>query len=511
MTLWISTDILGQSQGSKVKLRRADALENGSRDGQSFQKVIGNVWFEQKETNIYCDSAYLFKKANTVEAYGRVRVLQGDSVTITGRKLIYRGTDRVAQMRNKVVFKTPSTTLYTDFLDYDRNKELAYYFNGGKLVDSTNTVTSRKGYYLVQTKIISFKRDVNMTNEKETLVSDTLVYNTQSKVVYFVAPTTVTDKEGNIANYTEGSYNTTSKKSNLFSGDIETTDYFLQGDRLILDNLLGYYRFITNVFVRQKAEDLLINGDHAEYWKSKKMTKIYGNAILKKPIEGDTMYLVADTLFAFDSDNEKEKRVVADGNVRIYKKDLQAICDSLIYQSHDSTFIFHQDPILWTDDTQVSADSIHLLVRNETFDRMFMYSDAFIVYEDSVGQHNQVKGREMIAYFENQTIDHIDVDGNGESIYFAMDENTGDFMGINRIICSNLTIVFQEGQLNDIYFYTSPEANFIPPHELSEPDKRLKGYRWSIDQKPNLETLLLSVNQGVPQSTTKLFTSESGK
>ncbi|MEM7550048.1 MAG: OstA-like protein [Bacteroidota bacterium] len=477
-------------QGSKVNLERADILENGTKDGESFQKLIGNVLFSQNDTKIYCDSAYLFKITNSIEAYGYVKVIQGDTITITGRKLIYLGNDRIAQMRNDVEFKTPSTTLYTDHLDFDRNEQLAYYFQGGKLIDSTNQVTSDKGYYLARTKIISFKKEVVLTNDSETLESDTLVYNTRTRVAFFVAPTKVTDEDGNVANYNEGSYNTKIKKSILLYGDIESEDYILSGNKLFLDNLNGYYRVTKNVVMTHKKEDMIIYGDVAEHWKNRRFTKIYGNPLVKKVVDQDTLYLRADTLIAIDSQKEEEKKLIAFDNVRIYKTDLQGLSDSLVYVSLDSMFYFRKDPILWTTGTQVTADSINLLIRNKTLDQMNMYSNSFLIYEDSLLYHNQVKGRNMVAYFEKEELHKIDVDGNGESIYFALDEKTADLVGMNKILCSTMTIKFDKGKVQDIFFYTNPDATFIPPHELADPDKTLKNYDWRSKEKPQLETIL---------------------
>ena len=142
----------------KVKLKQADRLQGGRAGEDRFDRVIGNVIFVQNTTTIYCDSAHFFKKRNYIEAFGKVRILEGDSVTITGNKLEYDGNLKLAKLRNNVVFtKLATSTLYTDFLDFDRPKNTAYYFNNGKLVDSINVLTSVKGYYNLTSNMASFK------------------------------------------------------------------------------------------------------------------------------------------------------------------------------------------------------------------------------------------------------------------------------------------------------------------------------------------------------------------
>lgn len=150
----------------KVQLKQADRLKGkGGSGDERFDRLLGNVILTQNRTTIYCDSAYLFKKRNFVEAFGKVRITEGDSVTITGRKLEYDGDTKKAKLRNNVVFtKLATTTLYTDNLDFDRPTNVAYYFNGGKLVDSINVLTSNKGYYDVNTNMASFKKNVHVKN-----------------------------------------------------------------------------------------------------------------------------------------------------------------------------------------------------------------------------------------------------------------------------------------------------------------------------------------------------------
>jgi hypothetical protein len=90
----------------------------------------------------------------------------------------------------------------------------------------------------------------------------------------------------------------------------------------------------------------------------------------------------------------------------------------------------------------------------------------------------------MTAYFSGRKISKVIVEGNGESLYFALNDEDKAFMGMNKIICSNITIRFKEGKVNNLSFYVKPEASFIPPHELKKDQKTLKGFEWKGDSKP---------------------------
>jgi len=481
----------------RVKLKKADNLYGSVKDGQRYDRLIGDVVFVQNKTTIYCDSAHFFKAENRVEAFGRIHIVDGDSIDVTSYGLSYDGNKRIAHLRRKVVFtKLGLATLYTDFLDYDRNKNEARYFNGGKLVDTTNVLTSDKGYYDIQTNLASFKKEVVGVNDEYTLRSDTLQYNSRTKVILFRDHTEITDKEGATAVYKSGFYDTSKKLSSLNQGEIETQSYKLTGDRYILDDVKRFYKTQGHVVMTSKEENMIIYGDDGDYDRSKGITKVYGNAYLAKVTDqNDTLFLSADTLVSIESPDPSKKMLLAYNGVKIFKSDLQGIADSLVYITHDSTLYFFRDPVLWTEGNQMTADSIRMIINNRSIDRIFMINNAFVVSQDSLNHFNQIKGRDMTAFFDGEAISNVDVQGNGESIYFALQEAESDdneegnlpqsfVMGMNRILCSNMKINFKQGKVNNISFYIMPDASFIPPHELKESDQRLRGFTWRQKEKP---------------------------
>jgi lipopolysaccharide export system protein LptA len=491
----------------KVKLKQADQLRGGRNGDERFDRLIGNVILTQNQTTIFCDSAYFFKKRNFVEAFGKVKILEGDSVTITGRKLEYDGNTKKAKLRSNVVFtKLATATLYTDFLDFDRNTNIANYFNNGRLVDSINVLTSSKGYYNVSSNLASFKRNVHVKNPDYTMTADSLQYNSRSKTIYFVTPTTVVDKDSSTFVYENGFYETTSKQSDLKLGSAETPEYKLDAESYKLDDIRKKYLFRKNVVMTYKKENLVIYGQSADYFKSKGIAKVYDHAYLAKVTENnDTLFISADTLVSIDSPDPAKKKLLAYHNVKIYKSDMQGLADSLEYRSLDSTIYFYKDPILWSQTNQMTADSISMLIKNNTIDRIYMVANSFVVSQDTLINFNQVKGRKMTTFFKNKKIDHVVVDGNGESVYFALDEKTNKSMGMNKIICSSITIRFKEGKVNNMSFYVKPEANFIPPHELKVEDTKLKGFTWRIKEKPTREDVVKTpvINTTSPSSERK--------
>ena len=476
----ITIDANGQK---RVRLKDADILRSGKK---GVQRLIGNVVFTQNETTIYCDSAHFYRKENSVEAFGRVKIIEGDSITITGSQLIYNGDEKLAKFRRNVVFtKLKTATLYTNNLDYARVPNRAYYFNGGRLVDSVNVLTSKKGYYNVNSNLASFKDDVKVTNPDYTMFADSMQYNSRTKDIYFVSETTVINKDSSRAVYQGGVYNTTTKVSDLREGVGENEDYTIEGEEYDLDAIRNIAKVRGNVVMTSKKENLTIYGQASDYFRDKGITKVYNNAFVAKVTEdNDTLYMTADTLVSIDSNDPEKKRILAYHKVKIFKRDLQGVADSLEYRAADSTIYFYNDPVLWTDGNQLTADSVSMLIENNTISRMFLVDNAFVISQDTVKNFNQIKGREMTAEFAGRNISRVIVEGNGESLFFALDDKDQAFMGMNKIICSNITIRFKEGKVNNLSFYVKPEASFIPPHELKKEDRTLKGFEWRAEAKP---------------------------
>lgn len=471
----------------KVQLQKgAGKLIGGIKNGERIDRVIDNVVFKQNTTTIYCDSAWFYKSKNMIEAFGHVRIVEGDSVTITASHLEYDGNKKRAKLRQNVVFtKLATAKLYTDFLDYDRVVNEAYYYNGGKLVDSINTLTSRKGYYKVNSNLAAFKKDVNVTNPDYTMVADSLQYNSKSKTIFFVSETTVTNKDSSSFVYKSGRYNTITRTSDLKEGLAQSQRYELKGKMYDIDDARKMYKVRGDVVMTYKDENLKIYGQAADYFRSKGIAKIYDHAYVTKVTEeGDTLFMTADTLVSIDHVDPAKKRLLAYHNVKIFKNDLQGIADSLEYRSADSTIYFYKDPVLWTEENQMTADSISIQIEKNTISKIFLVANAFVISKDTLMNYNQIKGRRMTAEFGNNELKRVYVQGNGESLYFALDEKTGDLTGMNKIVCSNMVIRFLASKVNNLSFYVKPEANFIPPQELKVDDTKLSGFTWKAPMRP---------------------------
>ncbi|MDA0195253.1 MAG: Organic solvent tolerance protein OstA [Bacteroidetes bacterium] len=465
---------------------QADTLKNGRNERGRYRKLISHVIFKQQGTTVYCDSSYFYSRENMMEAYGHVKIVD-DSAIVTSRTLTYDGNTRIAKLRNNVVYTNGTRTLYTNFLDYDLGDKVAAFFEKGKLVDVENTLNSKRGFYYEQTEKVFFYDKVELINEQYTLFADTLEYLTPTKIAYTYGPTRIVNKDSSVLNSIGGEYFTIIKQESFQKGRITTEDYFLDADRLFFDDLNGIYRAIGNVKMTARHEHTWILGNEGHYNNELGLTKVWGNAIMKKLMnDEDTFFLSADTLVSIESVIDTEDRILAYNDVKLFKTNLQGKSDSASYVVIDSLINFYSDPVLWNEGNQMESDTIDVQLVSNLIDRMYLKQNAFVISQDTLRNFNQVKGRDMLAKFDGKQIISIDVTGNGESNYFYLLEDLTDIMGLNHILCSDLILRFVEGELNNISFYTKPDATFIPTHELLDDKKTLDGFSWRDNERPSL-------------------------
>jgi lipopolysaccharide export system protein LptA len=446
------------------------------------------VLFKQNETRVSNDSSVYYASRNVMESFGNIRI-KDDSTTITSDLLIYNGDSRTAQLKKNVVYHKGERWMYTDFLDYNIDSEIASYSGGGKLVDTTNTLTSNYAVFFAKENYAVFTQKVKLVSPEFTLESDTLRYNTTTKIAYTDGPTVITNEDGTQLFSQGGEFRTYIDQSQFIEGNVETEDYYLEGEELFFDDLKKYYRGTGNVMLTSKENDVIITGDEGYYDRNARRSVIYGNPVMKRIMEADTFYLAADTLVAIESEYDSAKRILAYPDIRIFKSNLQGLADSSAYYRSDSIIMMYGDPILWTNKNQIRSDTIELQLKNKTIDQMILRRDAFLVNQDTMGHFNQIKGRNMVTYFRNNLIESMSVDGNGESIFYILDEGDSLLVGMNKMLCSDMKLIFENNDISTITVYTQPEGRIVPPHEISADDEVLSGFGWLYDKRPLLKDI----------------------
>lgn len=489
---------IGQSKlnykGSKLRL--------GKYKGEKVNILIGNVKIKHKETNMWCDSAYKFLKSERLIGFGNVKV-KNKKMTVTGDYLDYDGKTKTAIVRKNVrLVDGKDMTLTTDNLNYNFKSGVAVYFDGGTIHEKQTTLVSEKGTFYRFSGVYHFKNDVVLTKNNQTLKTDTLKYIASDKKAFFYGPTYITAPGKNL--YAEsGTYNTENEeaafKTNAY---IRTPDYYLEGDSIFFDNTNDYGYAKTNVFLESFKDSVHIIGDEMFRWGKEFKSKVVGNPVMRQISNGDTTYLKGDTLISIQDTVKKSNKIYAYKNVSFFMDDLEGRCDSMAYATTDSVINFYQKPIIWSGQSQITADTIYVTLSDTGVKNMYAHIRAYVISEDSTKtEYNQVKGKYLTGSFSGGQLSQVDVDGNGESIYYAKDDE-GLLMGINKIICGEMNIYFVKNEVDNIIFLTTPDANFIPPQRLQAGEDRLSDFKWLIDKKPDKLAIISSFKNNRKKITT---------
>jgi len=474
-----------KQQVRKINLRHADVGLFDNISGKSAQRLIGNVEAEHDGSLLFCDSAYLYGANNSMDAFGHVHIIINDSLDLYGDQLFYNGNKKIAKFHENVRMVNKKATLYTDELVYNRNTSIGQYFIWGKIVDSTNVLTSKKGYYYSQLETVFFKDSVVVVNPDYIMESDTLKYETNSERVYFFGPSTITGDSSFL--YAEnGFYDTQNKEARLSQhAFIQKSSNTLSGDSIYYNKLEGISKAFRNVIMTDTTNDVLITGEFGLHNKKAKYAYIVDSAQAIFVDNQDSLFVHADTLMITFDSLDKTKELKAYYRMKFYKESVQGIADSMVYVFADSNMSFYKEPMFWFDENQVSSDKIELFTVNGDLDSAVFHRNVFLVSQDTVDPqyYNQVSGETMFAWFKDNDLRKIYMKGKSATIFFLWEED-GTPIGMNFIKSKDMLVYVYDQQLQSITYIDKPEPVLLPLELVNTSNDKLKGFIWKVDERP---------------------------
>lgn len=584
-----------QKKREFVYLLHANETRYNQRINADAQILVGNVAFRHDSLYMYCDSALFFEASNSLKAYGRVHMAQGDTLFLDGEQLFYDGDAMLAEIRYNVRMEDPSMVLTTDSLNYDRTLNLGYYFEGGTLRDSLNTLTSDWGEYDTKTKDALFNYNVTLTNDNFVLTSDTLGYNTGTRIAVITGPSEI-DNGSNHITSTLGYYHTNEDQAQLLNRSVLHNDnYRMVGDSLFYDHALGYGEAFRNVIMDDYKEKCRLTGEYAYYNEVVDSAYATGKAIAIDYSQGDSLFIHADTLsmtthlipvppavpqqpatpqmpaapllpnspdtpapsdttatapsdtLAFPTipeipDNPDIPEIpdnpgsqappdssltvlplpaedaialpqdtsTADSislplasdtiptepadstyriikgfhKVRMYRSDVQAVCDSLVFSTLDSCITMYYDPIIWNGGQQVLGEKILIYLNDSTIDWVHIQNQALLVEQLDTAHFNQISGREIKAYFKNGEIDYADVIGNVLVAYYYQEDEGQELTGLNTTQASHLTAYMVDRQMEKLLITNKSNGVFYPILQIPPDKMKLPTFGWFSKLRP---------------------------
>lgn len=478
---FITTKLPAQ-QKKRIDIEKADYLDYNEKIVANAQRLIGNVQIRHNEVLMWCDSAYAYTGTSKVDGFGNVHINQGDTLHLYSDRVFYNGDISFARAFGNVKLVKRNTTIYSDTIDYDLKTNTGYYDDSGKIIDSTNVLTSIIGKYFVDKDLVYFYKQVEGSNEKYNLTSDSISYNTVTEIIFIHSPTTIKDSV-NILYAEDGWYDTRTGAAELKKNPV-----LLNEKQQLTANFIRYdgthKKGFANGFVEINdfENKTIVKGMNAKYDENVEAALVTDSAVFMLYNEKDTLFLHADTLRTIPDTIKDNKVVFAYYNVRFYRQDIQGVCDSIVYFTRDSTVQFHTSPVLWSDKHQLIADFIEMKSNEPAPDEVHLINNSFIISMQDSAMYDQIKGKKMIGYIVNNEISRIDVDGNGQTLYYARDEN--QIIGLNRAESSRIAINFRDGKVYRIAFQSQPEGKLTPLDQLGESENRLSGFDWKSDLRP---------------------------
>ena len=460
---------------SKVYLLHSDVLKKSPvNPDPDAQILIGNVAFRHDSVYMYCDSACFYEKTNSLEAFDNVKMVQGDTLFLYGDYLFYDGNTQIAQVRYNVRMENKNTTLLTDSLNYDRIYNLGYYFDGGTLMDEENVLTSEWGEYSPATKISVFNYDVKLVNPKFTLTSDTLRYSTATKIANILGPSDIVSEANHI--YSDlGFYNTQIGQAELLDRSVLTNEgKRLTGDSLFYDRVKGYGEAFDNVIMTDTVNKNMLTGDYCYYNELTKYAFATKKAVAVDYSQGDSLFMHADTLQMYTyylNTDSMFRETRAYHKVRMYRTDVQGVCDSLVFSSKDSCLTMYYDPILWNNNQQLLGEKIMIYMNDSTIDWAHIQNQALSVEQLDSTSYNQVTGKEMKAWFQGGEMRKVDVIGSVRLVYYPM-ESDSTLIGMNVSETSLLNMFLENRKMKKMIM--SPKSNGTLYPMLQRPPEKMK-------------------------------------
>lgn len=446
-----------RAAGNRVFLEHANVLRK--TDADSFMILVGDVMFTKGPMYMYCDSCHYYPETESMEAFGNVRMEQGDTLFVFADELVYDGRPDAeiatlyADDGKKVRLINKEVELKTDIFVYDLKLDLGYYNVGGELTDASNRLTSLEGEYMPSTKEANFYTDVHLNSRSQNdtldIYSDTLYYNTEQHVAELNAASTIVNARGTV--YTRrGVYLT---DSNICMLSERPTILTSQNQRLIADSVYynrgaGYGEAFGNMELTDIDNKAMVCGEYGYYNELRDSSYVTGRAVIKEYSEGDTLFLhgryietfieldtiayEADTIAGIPETFEIDTCHVAViyPRVRFFRSDLQGVCDSMRFTERDSMLRMYVNPVIWNQEQQIFGNVIEMHLNDSTVDKAFLPEFGFAAQQIEGEHYNQISGKKMTAYFEKNDLRHLDIEGNVEIIMYPQESDST----VNKIV-----------------------------------------------------------------------------
>ena len=479
----------GKKADEKVYLVHADELRYDQYGPVPDAQIVkGRVHFTHKGSSLWCDSAYFYQQSNSVKAFGHVRYVQGKEVSLKADRAAYDGIRQLLEARNNVVLTHGNKILYTDSLDYDRFNDYAYFFEGGRLVDGKDRLVSDWGDYNLKTREATFWYNVKMRSGDRTVTTDELHYDTQKSLAHVIGPSKII-QNGSVINTSDGYFDSKSDRAEMYGrSTVVDKDKEITGDSLFYNKRTGLARGLGNVVYVDKRNRNQLTGQRLIYNEKTGYGFATGHALVKDYSQEDTLYMHADSMkvYTFNINTDSMYRKVHCFNhVKVYRQDIQAICDSLVFNSQDSCMTMYRDPIAWTGTRQILGEIIKVYMNDSTVREAHVINQALSV-ERIPGEKyfNQLSSKEISGYFIKGKIRRVFASGNAKAIFYPIDDKDSTLQGHIYIETDTIKMFISPERKLEKIWTPKNTGVMLPMTQIPAEKLKLPEFAWFEELRP---------------------------
>lgn len=499
-----SISIVQQIHSDRLRFRKVDSVT-------TLQMLAGRVELQQDNTKFYCDSAVINQHANILEAFGNIHINDADSVHTYGQYLLYRIDLKTAVLRKKVKLTDGKGVLTTEELNYDSKAKTGTYTTGGKIVNGKTVITSKEATYYSDLKDVYFKKDVQLHDPAYDLKTDSLLYNTDTKISTFITKTYIKDSSGASIVTSEGWYDMQNRRASFGKRSVvsDGKGVTVTGEDIHTDDSTGITLITGNAVFIDTTQKVSVLSNKMEIDKKTNSFRATQHPLMIVQQDKDSIYITADSMYSARVADIKDSAyrnlrtdtirstAIVDGkdssdirffqcyhHVRIFSDSLQAICDSLFYSAADSVFRLFTHPIVWASNSQVTGDTIYLYTKNKKAEHIYAFENSFVINKSGDNMFNQISGKTLNGYFKDGNIDYMRTKGNpAQSIYYAKDESDA-VVGVNNASGDIIDMRFDNKELKKVVFVRDVTGTMYPFKQTPDDKKTLRNFKWMDDKRP---------------------------
>ncbi len=481
--------------------------------------LIGNVVLINGERKLFTEKLHYDLNTKLATYDTPATITDGETQLSSKRGYYYTATNEI-YFKDSVIVINPDFELLADTLKFNTDEQMATFLGPTIMHTDSSRVYCEDGFYDVENQLAEFRQNAQYSRGQQKATADIIRYD-GANGIYTLSGNAeflegdVREAKGDIIRYDEKN-DITELQGNAFFRD---STQIITGKTIRYDGQKKTYQTTGKSTVIDGAQTLIADQiDYSEeagmglakgnvIWQDtsaniriecleaqinqttgylKAIGGTHGRPLLITVVDGDSLFIAADTLLSQRTDSlasDSSRLLLAYNDVRIYKSDMQALCDSLAYSSVDSLFRMYKDPIIWADTSQFTADTIHMQLANDQLDKILLYRNAFILNSPDEVFFNQIKGKDIVAHFDSSQLYRMDIEGNAQSIYYPLDDDKA-YIGVNSTDCSEMRMYFGNNQVKELLFFAQPEGKLQPMGAVDHNAIKLDGFNWVTESRP---------------------------